>query len=517
MVPLLGLLYLLATVLSAVVSAENNIKFINHCPYDVYSWAVGPAGSGWTGHDHEAVAIPANTVTYQGMVDCGITGGGISVKLRDLPRYEVAPAGIIQVEYNLVPSKNHLWYDLSAVDCDHTVGPEHPSFCPLIGGGLKVYIEHADEGKCPPAWCSANGQCHRTYTEHGYWHGEPTFRCDAGKDVVVELCTKRVGPRTFNGHDEPSHNEPQPDKNPGNPSTNGICGARTSGGETCFDYARGSCCSQYGWCGYSDAHCGTGCQSGFGNCTSDSAAETPSYQSPPQPSLYSLPTEPSTLQPVYSKPTPSYHPPVSSYHPAPVYSPPVSSYSHPAPVYSPPVSSYSYPAPVYYPPVSSYSHPAPVYYPRPSSYHQPSTTPTPSHPHIAYTWPGHGKFSSSYAKPSTFKSVPYSKPTPSYGKPSHSHFAPPSSTRPTKPSRSAIYYPAPRSSKTTPVYSEPTPVHTKPASHTTPSDSKHTVYSTAPPHANPSSYVPPAHAPQREPQIPGSWYEAARPSQARRR
>lgn len=235
---------LLAAIPSAVVSAEKNIKFINHCPYDVYSWSVGPAGSKWTGHDHEAVTIPANTVTYQGMANCELTQGGIPVKLRDLPRYEVAPAGIIQVEYNLVPSKNHLWYDLSAIDCNHNVGPEYPSFCPLIGGGMKVYVENAKEGKCPTAWCDVDGQCHNTYKERGSWEGEPSFRCDAGKDIVVEFCTARAGLRTFNGYDEPGHHEPQPDKQPGNPTINGVCGAETPDGATCFGYAYGSCCSR---------------------------------------------------------------------------------------------------------------------------------------------------------------------------------------------------------------------------------------------------------------------------------
>ncbi|KAJ4333630.1 hypothetical protein N0V87_007480 [Didymella glomerata] len=235
---------LLAAVFSTVVSAEKNIKIINHCPYDVYSWAVGPAGSGWEGKDYQAVTILANTVTYQGMANCERTKGGISVKLRDLPHYEVAPAGIIQVEYNLVPSQNHLWYDLSAIDCNHNVGPEHPSFCPLIGGGMKVYVENADQGKCPPAWCDADGQCHNTYKEHGSWQGEPSFRCDAGKDIVVEFCTARAGPRTFNGYNKLGHHEPQPDKKPGNPTTNGVCGAKTPDGATCYGYAHGDCCSR---------------------------------------------------------------------------------------------------------------------------------------------------------------------------------------------------------------------------------------------------------------------------------
>lgn len=240
---LLWVAVLIAAVLSSAVSAEKNIKFINHCPYDVYSWAVGPAGSEWTGYDHEAVTIPANTVTFQDMADCEGLAGGISLKLRDFPRYEVAPAGIIQVEYNLVPSQNYLWYDLSAIDCDRNVGPKHPSFCPIIGGGMELYVENAEEGECPPAWCTVDGQCHNTYREHGHWKDEPSFGCDAGKDIVVELCTERVGPRTFNGHNEPGHHESQSGKALGIPTTDRICGASTPTGETCFGFAHGTCCS----------------------------------------------------------------------------------------------------------------------------------------------------------------------------------------------------------------------------------------------------------------------------------
>ena len=56
-------------------------------------------------------------------------GGGLSLKTRDLDRYAVAPAGIIQVEYHLEPSKGFMWYDLSAVDCDLTAGPENAMYC----------------------------------------------------------------------------------------------------------------------------------------------------------------------------------------------------------------------------------------------------------------------------------------------------------------------------------------------------------------------------------------------------
>ncbi|KAF4963891.1 hypothetical protein FSARC_8144 [Fusarium sarcochroum] len=48
-------------------------------------------------------------------------------------------------------------------------------------------------------------------------------------------------------------------------SLNGICGA-FNGTATCVGSGFGNCCSQFGYCGKSDLHCGAGCQSGFGSC-----------------------------------------------------------------------------------------------------------------------------------------------------------------------------------------------------------------------------------------------------------
>ncbi|RMZ73356.1 chitin binding [Pyrenophora seminiperda CCB06] len=50
-------------------------------------------------------------------------------------------------------------------------------------------------------------------------------------------------------------------------STDGSCG---SGKGTCAGSSFGNCCSQYGWCGASTTHCGAGCNSLFGTCTSGS-------------------------------------------------------------------------------------------------------------------------------------------------------------------------------------------------------------------------------------------------------
>ncbi|OHE96562.1 polysaccharide deacetylase [Colletotrichum orchidophilum] len=48
-------------------------------------------------------------------------------------------------------------------------------------------------------------------------------------------------------------------------STNGRCGT-TQGGTTCISEPGATCCSQYGWCGATTDHCGSGCQAGFGTC-----------------------------------------------------------------------------------------------------------------------------------------------------------------------------------------------------------------------------------------------------------
>ncbi|KAJ3304059.1 hypothetical protein HDV03_003173 [Kappamyces sp. JEL0829] len=53
-------------------------------------------------------------------------------------------------------------------------------------------------------------------------------------------------------------------------STDGTCGANVNGGKgfKCTGSTYGNCCSSANWCGKSTAHCGAGCQSVFGTCTS---------------------------------------------------------------------------------------------------------------------------------------------------------------------------------------------------------------------------------------------------------
>jgi peptidoglycan/xylan/chitin deacetylase (PgdA/CDA1 family) len=60
-------------------------------------------------------------------------------------------------------------------------------------------------------------------------------------------------------------------------SPDNSCGLNA--GYSCFN----SCCSQYGWCGSSTDHCGTGCQRGFGQCG------TIVLQEPPEPTILNVP------------------------------------------------------------------------------------------------------------------------------------------------------------------------------------------------------------------------------------
>ncbi|KAF8244680.1 glyoxal oxidase [Wilcoxina mikolae CBS 423.85] len=57
----------------------------------------------------------------------------------------------------------------------------------------------------------------------------------------------------------------------------GTCG-KQNGGKTCEGWDLGECCSPYGWCGNTAAHCGKGCQSG--PCTGEEAPGPGPTQAP---------------------------------------------------------------------------------------------------------------------------------------------------------------------------------------------------------------------------------------------
>jgi hypothetical protein len=90
----------------SLTSAANTVKFINHCPYDIYFWTAGPSKD-LQSQDAAHVTVPGNGGSViHGMLNTELLGGGISLKMRDMPYYTVAPAGIIQVEYHLEPTNS---------------------------------------------------------------------------------------------------------------------------------------------------------------------------------------------------------------------------------------------------------------------------------------------------------------------------------------------------------------------------------------------------------------------------
>ncbi|KAJ4993936.1 polysaccharide deacetylase [Stagonosporopsis vannaccii] len=115
---------------------------------------------------------------------------------------------------------------------------------------------------------------------------------------------------------------------PAHRTTDGTCGAKSLGGATCFGFAHGNCCSAYGWCGFSEAHCGSGCQHGFGECLGEDPALASSY--------HSL-SEHSSTHSGYVEPTSSYGKPIPS------SSSLASSYNHPESSYHTPTSRYPQP------------------------------------------------------------------------------------------------------------------------------------------------------------------------------
>ncbi|OSS54028.1 hypothetical protein B5807_00423 [Epicoccum nigrum] len=71
-------------------------------------------------------------------------------------------------------------------------------------------------------------------------------------------------------------------------STDGNCGS--TAGSTCLGSTFGNCCSQYNYCGSTTDHCGTGCQSGFGNCGGNGAVSSKAATSTVKPATSTVKT-----------------------------------------------------------------------------------------------------------------------------------------------------------------------------------------------------------------------------------
>jgi hypothetical protein len=183
--------------LSSPTLAANSVHIVNNCPYNLYFWVVGPKEVELD--EKRNIVPPYNTVIHQMFAMSPKRDGGTTLKIRDLPHYTVPSVGIIQVEYNLVPEKDYIIWDLSAIDCQRGVGPSNPNYCPFTDGGISAYTN----GKGPhekSASCLGD-QCFDAYTKHGSWFGEPSWPTAIGNDVIFETCTHGAGYQTIDNHD----------------------------------------------------------------------------------------------------------------------------------------------------------------------------------------------------------------------------------------------------------------------------------------------------------------------------
>ncbi|OAK98365.1 glycoside hydrolase/deacetylase [Phaeosphaeriaceae sp. SRC1lsM3a] len=103
--------------------------------------------------------------------------------------------------------------------------------------------------------CSRFGYCGSSSDYCGADNCNPTYgTCGSGSGTT----TTPSAPTPTASNTPPPTSTPQP----AGISQNGLCGVQ--GGETCTGSVWGACCSQWGYCGDSDAHC-TNCNSAFGS------------------------------------------------------------------------------------------------------------------------------------------------------------------------------------------------------------------------------------------------------------
>ncbi|KAL6590459.1 RNI-like protein [Neocallimastix sp. 'constans'] len=111
----------------------------------------------------------------------------------------------------------------------------------------------AKDGKCPTGeCCSKYGYCGRSEKHCGTGCQSEFGQCNINKTTTTKITTQKS---TTTKSSYPT-------------STNGKCGAKDGKCPT------GECCSKYGYCGRSEKHCGTGCQSEFGQCNINKTTTT---------------------------------------------------------------------------------------------------------------------------------------------------------------------------------------------------------------------------------------------------
>lgn len=160
------------------------------------------------------------------------------------------------------------------------------------------------DGRCGKdfggATCDPKGAFGGCCSQYGYCgatagHCLPANGCQNGctGSVVtsIPVITSATRPPSSTTSGEPVLGKPTPvvaalAAPTGKQTTDGTCGV-SFGGTICGNWVQGSCCSMYGYCGSTTAHCGTGCQSG--PCTG------PPVTPPPAASPAPVAAKPGTL------------------------------------------------------------------------------------------------------------------------------------------------------------------------------------------------------------------------------
>ncbi|KAF1951413.1 chitin binding protein-like protein [Byssothecium circinans] len=149
----------------------------------------------------------------------------------------------------------------SATQPPTTTNPSGPTATPTgvtqdgtCGPSVGLSCTGFSEGTC----CSQYGYCGRT-TDH----------CGTGCNPLFGTCGSSPNPTSTSAPPAPTGLKTSED---------GSCGGTS--GYTCNGFVDGTCCSQYGWCGRSTDHCGTGCNRLFGTCSNVSTSPSVSVSSP---------------------------------------------------------------------------------------------------------------------------------------------------------------------------------------------------------------------------------------------
>jgi hypothetical protein len=121
------------------------------------------------------------------------------------------------------------------------------------GGGSSGTTPVSTDGTCGSGKGTCAGSTFGDCCSQYGWCGSSAGHCGTGCNSAFGTCT--------GGSTTPAPPPPAPTTKV---STDGTCGPQ--GGATCAGSTFGNCCSQYGWCGSTAGHCGTGCQSGSGTC-----------------------------------------------------------------------------------------------------------------------------------------------------------------------------------------------------------------------------------------------------------